>query len=96
LARVEGTEGSDFAKHLRQETVNLSWGATLIIITSVETEALAQIIFLLKHSGFRITLILIQPASYVYPRADSQVQALGIPVFRVTREKDVEAWQPSI
>lgn len=96
LARIEGTEGSDFARRLQQETVNLSWGTTVIIITSVETESLLQIIFLLKRSGFRITLILIQPASYVYPRANSQAQSLGIPVFKVTREKDVEAWQPSI
>jgi uncharacterized protein (DUF58 family) len=91
LARVESTEDIDFAHSLQQETVHLSWGATVIIITSIETEALLQMLLLLRRSGFHVTLILVQPAAYVYPTA-YRVQELGIPVFKIRGEKDIETW----
>jgi hypothetical protein len=91
LARVEGTEGVDFAKSLREESIHLSWGTTLIIITSAESEELLDTVLLLKRSGFHVTLILVQPAAYSYPQT-RRVQELGVSVCRVTREKDIETW----
>jgi len=91
LARVEGTEGVDFSRSLREESIHLSWGTTLIIITSAESEALLDTVLLLKRSGFHVTLILVQPAAYSYPQT-MRVQELGVPVYRVTREKDIETW----
>ena len=91
LARIEGTEASTFLDNLRRESVQLAWGATVIIITSVESEALLNMALLLKRAGFQPALVFIQPAAYNYPRL-RQVQELGIMSFVVTGEKDVEAW----
>ena len=91
LARIEGTEASTFLENLRRESVQLAWGATVIIITSVESEALLNMALLLKRAGFQPALVFIQPAAYNYPRL-RQVQELGIMSFVVTGEKDVEAW----
>jgi uncharacterized protein (DUF58 family) len=91
LARVEGTEGLVFFRSLQQEAVHLSWGTTVIIITSTVAEELLQTMLLLKRSGFRVTLILVQPATYIYPQTERGYE-LAIPIFKISREKDLEAW----
>jgi uncharacterized protein (DUF58 family) len=91
LARIEGTEGVSFPKSLREESIHLPWGTTLIVITSVESEELLDNLLLLKRSGFHVTLILVQPASYLYPQTE-RIQELGVPLFKITREKDIETW----
>jgi uncharacterized protein (DUF58 family) len=94
LARVESVEETDFAKTLQQDSVHLPWGATIIIITSIETEGLLNTILLLKRSGFHVSLILVQPASYLYPET-RRTQEIGVPIFKITREKDIETWLPT-
>ncbi|MCB9100425.1 MAG: DUF58 domain-containing protein [Anaerolineales bacterium] len=91
LARIEGAEESTFLKNLRRESVTLAWGSTVIIITSVESDALLNMALLLKRAGFQPTLVFIQPAAYNYPRLQ-RVQALGVMSFVVTGERDVDAW----
>lgn len=96
LARVQTNRDEEdlFLNQIRQEAVHLSWGTTTVIITSHESDALAQTLLLLKRSGFQVTLILVQPVEgRRLPRMD-QVQELGIPVFRIRRYKEVEVWQP--
>ncbi|MCB0167545.1 MAG: DUF58 domain-containing protein [Anaerolineae bacterium] len=91
LARIEGTEANTFLENLRRESVTLAWGATVIIITSVESDALLNMALLLKRGGFQPALVFIQPAAYSYPRL-GRVQELGVMTFVVTGEKDVDAW----
>lgn len=95
LARVEGSDTTNFLQRVQQEAVHLSWGTTIIIITSTESEELLKTLLLLKRSGFQVTLVLVQPAAYPHPQT-KQVQELGITTFRVRREKDVEAWLPMV
>jgi uncharacterized protein (DUF58 family) len=91
LARVEASDDKDFLKQLQQQAVHLSWGTTIVIITSTQSDTLTKNILLLKRSGFRLALVLVQPAAYT-SRSDVRAQALDIPTFKVRREKDVEAW----
>ena len=91
LARVEGSDDTVFLNKLRQEAVHLSWGTTIIIITSTQSEELLNTALLLKRSGFQVTLILVQPAAYNYPKM-KRTEELGISTFNVKREKDIEAW----
>jgi uncharacterized protein (DUF58 family) len=91
LARVEASGNLDFLQHLRQQAVHLSWGTTIIIVTSTQSDALTGNILLLKRSGFRVALVLVQPAAYA-GSSDIRAQALDIPTFYVRREKDIEAW----
>ncbi len=91
LARIDICEESDFLSNLRQEVIHLSWGSTVIIISSIESEALLETILFLKRSGLRVTLVLAQPEAYGYVQP-KQATTLGIPTFYIKKEKDIEAW----
>jgi uncharacterized protein (DUF58 family) len=92
LARVRITSGAPFMDLLRRESVNLSWGATLTVITGRESEALFDTLVYLRRAGFAVALILVQPA-----RLSAQLQKrghlLGVPIHRIWRERDLEGWR---
>jgi uncharacterized protein (DUF58 family) len=92
LARVQITSAAPFADLLRHESVNLPWGATLAVITGRESEALFDALVYLRRAGFAVALILVQPAC---PSAELQKRGdmLGVPIHRIWRERDLEAWQ---
>ncbi|MGA9348606.1 MAG: DUF58 domain-containing protein [Anaerolineae bacterium] len=92
LARVQITSATPFADLLRQEGVNLSWGATLAVITGRESEELFDTLVYLRRAGFAVALILVQSAR---PSAELQKRAdlLGVPIHRVWSERDLETWQ---
>lgn len=91
LARVQAATPTQFLERLRQEAVHLSWGTTIIVITSGESEELLETLLLLKRSGFQPTLVLVQPPGRRLSRL-KQTQKLDVPVFRIQREKEVEVW----
>ena len=92
LARVQITSAAPFVDLLRRESVNLSWGATLAVITGRESEALFDTLVYLRRVGFAVALILIQPAR---PSAELQKRGdlLGVPIHRIWKEQDLEAWR---
>lgn len=92
LARVQPGNQTQFLDRVRQEVVHLSWGTTLLIITSDESPELLDTLLLLKRSGFQSTLMLIQPPRRQADNPTDQARALGIPVYRIRRERDVEVW----
>jgi uncharacterized protein (DUF58 family) len=94
LARIERhPDDVAFATRLQHHALHLSWGATAVIITSMETEELLEQLLVMKRAGYHIALVLVQPAAYVYP-AGRLVRKLNLPVIRITGEKDIERWQP--
>ncbi len=92
LARVQITSAASFVELLRRESVNLSWGATLAVITGQESEALFDTLVYLRRAGFAVALILVQPAR---PSAELQKRGdlLGVPIHRIWKERDLEAWR---
>ncbi len=97
LARVqEVEEGSDFLGNIRREAVDLSWGTTTIIITSLLSEELYKTLLFLKHSGFRPGLVLINPPRKRVETRDELPPQLGIPTFEIKLEKDIERWLPAL
>ena len=93
LARVQTTKGVPFVELLRRQSVHLPWGATLVIITGRESEALFDMLLYLRRAGSAVVLILVQP---VHSSASLRQQAamVGVPVHRVWRERDLEAIWP--
>jgi len=92
LARVQIATESSFVDLLRRESVKLSWGTTLSVITGRESEALFDTLVYLRRAGFAVALILVQstrPSAELQKRAD----LLGVPVHRVWRERDLETWR---
>jgi uncharacterized protein (DUF58 family) len=92
LARVRITSAVPFVDLLHRESVNLSWGATLAVITGRESEALFDTLVYLRRAGFAVALILVQPAR---PSAELQKRGdlLGVSIHRIWREDDLEAWR---
>jgi uncharacterized protein (DUF58 family) len=92
LARVQVTAATPFVDLLRRESVRLTWGATLAVISGRESEALFDTLVCLQRAGFAVALILVQPGR---PSDELQKRAalLNMPVHRVWRERDLEAWQ---
>jgi uncharacterized protein (DUF58 family) len=88
LARVDVAPAAPVADLLRRERVNLSWGATLVVVTGRETEELYDSVVSLRRAGFAVALILVQPAA---PSAELKQRAelLGVQVHRVWRERDL-------
>jgi len=95
LARVQPVEAeAHFPQSVRHEAVSLAWGATVIVITSHQSAELAQTLLLLKRSGLRVTLVLVDPPR-VYRSAREVVgQDLELPIFKIRQEKDIEVWSP--
>jgi hypothetical protein len=92
LARVQVTSQAPFAELLRRAGVNLVWGATVTVITGRESETLLDTLVYLQRAGFAVTLILVQPGR---PSAELRKRSdlLHLPVHRVWREVDLEAWR---
>jgi len=91
LARVQVASGTSFVDLLRRESVKLSWGTTLSVITGRESEELFDTLVYLRQAGFAVALILVRSAP---PSAELQKRAnlLGVPIHRIWRERDLEAW----
>jgi len=92
LARVRITSAAPFVDLVHRESVNLSWGATLAVITGRESEALFDTLVYLRQAGFAVALILVQPAR---PSAELQKRGdlLGVPIHRIWHERDLETWR---
>lgn len=86
LARVQITTNAPFAERLRQESMRLSWGTTLTIITGNLSQSLLETLLYLRRSGFAVALILILPEQ---PSAELQKHSalLKVPIYQVWDEK---------
>jgi hypothetical protein len=90
LARVQVTSTSPFAERLRRESVQLSWGATLVVITGRESEPLFDTLVYLRRAGFAVALILVQPGR-PSDQLRQQADLMGVAVYRVWREGDLSS-----
>jgi uncharacterized protein (DUF58 family) len=91
LARVQAAEETAFSTLVRQQSVRLSWGATVMVITGRERPQLVDTLIYLRRAGFAVAVILVQPGR---PSEDLKQRAglLQVPVHRVWRREDVQRW----
>ncbi|MDP9382929.1 MAG: DUF58 domain-containing protein [Chloroflexota bacterium] len=91
LARVQVVDEAPLAELLRAESVRLSWGATIVVITGRESEELYDTLVFLRRGGFSITVVLVhpQPASIAL---QGRLESLGVAVHRVRTERELETW----
>jgi uncharacterized protein (DUF58 family) len=92
LARVQVTSSVPIADLLRRASVDLAWGATLVVITGQESEALLDMLVYLRRAGFAMALILVQAGR---PSADlrKRSELLKLRIYRVWHERDMETWR---
>lgn len=97
LARAQGYSQSQadkdaaqpFAEYLRQQSMRLSWGSTIVVVTGEEQNNLIDTLIYIRQQGLAIALILIMP-----PPVSSEIQQrmamLELPVYRIWREEELE------
>lgn len=81
-------ESFSFAEYIRRESVTFPWGSTILLITGRDMPALYDTLVFLRRRGFAVALLLVMPP----PAAEhgGKAQEIGVRVFRVWREEDVE------
>ncbi|HEY4689588.1 MAG TPA: DUF58 domain-containing protein [Anaerolineae bacterium] len=91
LARIELAESGPLVDALRRESVRLSWGTTLIVITPQADELLFDGLLQARRAGLNVMLIVC--GFGVVSEARRKAQQLGIPVHSITRERDLDMWR---
>jgi len=95
LARIEtadDTEALPFTALLRQASLGLSWGSTLVVVTGREDEALMPTLIHLRRRGFLAVLALVDRTAD-FDRTKARAQQIGIPAYRIVREQDLDVWK---
>lgn len=85
-----------FTTQLRTEAAHLPWGATVIIITARETNALLDTLFQLRRSGFTIVLILTEPIHRAIAPGEAargSAKAMGFTTYEIWKEDDFDVWR---
>lgn len=75
-----------FTALLRETAKDLTWGATLVMITGTESPELLDTLFYLKRAGFAVSLILVQPGR---AGESGSVGRLGVPIYRIWEESEL-------
>jgi len=91
LARVQLAPGPALGEILRRERPQMAWGTTVVAITGRTGDGLFDAIAGLRQAGFAVTLILVQ-CSQPMPDIQAQAAVLGVPLWPIWREQDLEHW----
>ena len=89
LARVRLVPGTPLPDLLRRERPHLAWGTTVVAITGRADEALLDALAALRQGGCAVALLLVQAAA-MEPLARERAALLGINVWPIWREQDLE------
>jgi uncharacterized protein (DUF58 family) len=95
LARIQANDAADalsFTVLLRQASLGLSWGSTLVIVTGKEDQDLMPTLVHLRRRGFLAVLILIDRDADFH-RSKARASQIGVPAYRITREQDLDVWK---
>jgi uncharacterized protein (DUF58 family) len=92
LARVKAADTLPIVELLQQHTAQLSWGATLVIITSRIDEALFDALFKARRSGLNAFLIQCGPAAD-FDQVRRKAQYFNYPIHQVLDERDLDIWR---
>jgi uncharacterized protein (DUF58 family) len=92
LARLQAGQTSDLVNLIRRESVHLSWGATLILITPRLDEAFFDGLFQARRSGFDIILIPCGPTPGLQ-RARQIANSFDFPLVHILSEQDLDVWR---
>jgi hypothetical protein len=91
LARIQPATGALFVDLLREESVHLPWGSTLLLVTGMIDDSLAETLLYLQRRGHAAAVVLVQEPS---ARGAAGIGSLaGIRVHRVWTDQDLAVWQ---
>jgi uncharacterized protein (DUF58 family) len=86
LARAQSRNGYPLASLLRQQSVRLPWGSTIVVVTWGRAMGLVEALVNLRKGGYTIVLVLVRFGMRdTFP---SEMAALGFQVHEVRSEQD--------
>lgn len=92
LARVQLAETRSLVEWLPQATVDLAWGATVLVVSPSSDEATAGALHRLRRAGLNPVLIAIEPHAR-FGVVQERCRRLGIAAHEVADEADLRRWQ---
>ena len=92
LARIEPGQETPFEAVLRRAPLQLGWGATAIVITSVAGDALFDRLLLMKRAGLHAVLILVDPRAR-FSETRRLAEQAGIKAYQLWQELDLDIWR---
>ncbi len=92
LARIKLCEGQSFTHSIHQYRPNLSWGATLIVITGQAGDDLFEEFFQAQRAGMDVVLILCGDVPGLQ-ETRRRARHFGIPVYSFWSERDLDLWR---
>jgi uncharacterized protein (DUF58 family) len=88
LARVRAEGATPIDTLLTHSMGDLSWGATVVVITGDESASLRGALTRLRRAGFALSVVVINQVSPY--REGGALGGLGVPVHYVWRESDID------
>jgi uncharacterized protein (DUF58 family) len=92
LARIQAAKSDGLLNLIRRESIHLSWGATLIVITPKLDEPFFDSLFQARRSGFDIILVPCGPTPGLQ-RARHIAATFGFPLVHILSEQDLDIWR---
>lgn len=92
LARLEAIPTDEFADWLHQACHALSWGTTLLVITTDGSEATCQALHRLVKVGLNPLLLTVEPSPN-FGQVRQRARHLGFAAYQVLREEDLDRWR---
>lgn len=86
LARAQARNGYPLASLLRQQSVRLPWGSTIVVITWGRAMGLVEALVALRRAGYTVVIVLVRFGMRdTFP---AEMAALGFQVHEVRSEQD--------
>lgn len=92
LARLEAGETISMVEMIRRQSVQLTWGTTLLLISGHMDEVLFDALFAAQRAGLQPAIILVGYPEY-YQEHQRKAAVFGLPLTRIADESDLELWQ---
>lgn len=93
LARINPVSGPALADVVRQQRHQLSWGATLIVITGQADTPLLDELHQARRAGQNVTLVLAGRVTKTDKDTHERADHFGIPIVAINSERDMDIWR---
>jgi uncharacterized protein (DUF58 family) len=92
LARVQVAETYPLTKIIFEQTSNLAWGTTLLVVTPKLDDLVFDSLFHANRAGLKTVLIPCGPVVGV-DEIRKRAEYFGFPLFQVFNERDLDMWR---
>lgn len=92
LARLQNGETFPLVQLIQRETVRLSWGTTLMIITNQAEDDLFEVLFQARRSGLNAVLILCGFVEQII-QIQNKAAKFNIPSVHILTEQNLDIWR---